>query len=106
MSAVGSGPHSTAPGGGDADGNGVFQGIIDSLFILNFGFVPGSPIPPCMKAVDVDDDGTFSGLIDGLYTLNFAFIPGSPAPPPPGAVECGPDPTADNLTCDVLPPCP
>ena len=75
---------------GDANSDGNFNGLVDGLFILNFQFILGSPIPPCMEAADADNDGGFNGLLDGLYVLNFQFIPGSPPIPPPFP-ECGPD---------------
>ena len=86
---------------GDADGNGVFNGLVDGLFILAFAFIPGSAVPLCMDAVDADDDGIFNGLLEGLYVLNFAFVPGNPPPPPPGVDACGIDPTADDLNCQI-----
>ena len=90
---------------GDANGDGRVSGLIDGLFLLNFGFVPGSPQPPCMSAADADDSGSFSGLVDGLFILNYWFVPGSSPPPPPGPTDCGPDPTNDSLECES-PSCP
>ena len=76
---------------GDADGNSVFNGLADSLFVLEFQF-QGGPPPPCP---DADDSGVLNGLVDGLYILGFQFQ-GGPPPPPPIA---GPDPTPDGLLC-------
>ena len=78
---------------------------MDGLFILNFGFVPGSATPPCLAAADADGSNSFNALVDGLFVLNFAFVPGSPPPPPPGVDACGEDPTADLLGC-LSYPCP
>ncbi len=90
---------------GDADGSGSFGALVDGLFIFNFGFVPGSAIPPCMKSADADGDGGFTAIIDGIYCLNFGFVPGNPPPPPPFPA-CGDDP-ASPLSCDMPlgPPC-
>ena len=90
---------------GDANGDGTLTGLVDGVFILNFQFVPGSAVPPCMDAADVDDNGAFSGLVDGLLVLNYQFVPGTPPPPDPGPTACGPDPTDDPLDC-LDPPCP
>ena len=67
---------------GDADTDGVFNGLIDALFILRLGFLPG-PLPTCFDASDANDDGVFNALLDSIYLLNFQFRPGSPAPPAP-----------------------
>lgn len=85
---------------GDADGDGMFVGLIDTLFILAFQF-QGGPPPPCAEAADADGDDVIIGLIDGLYLLAFQFA-GGPPPPPPGPVNCGED---DNylLGCDDPP---
>ena len=91
---------------GDGDANGIFNGLTDGLFVLNFQFVPGTPAPPCMDAADADDSGQFNGLADGLLILSFQFVPGSPAPPPPGPAACGVDPTDDALDCAVYDACP
>ena len=104
LEAVGSGPGQFRRGDTNADGS--FSGLIDGLFLLNFGFVPGSPAPPCMDAADVDDGGSVNALVDGLFVLNFGFIPGSPPPPPPGPTDCGIDPTMDTVDCVDYPGCP
>ena len=89
---------------GDADGNGVFNGLTDGIYILGHQFLGGPP-PPCMESADADGDGDFNGLSDGLYVLAHAFQGG----PPPGAPypDCGadPDPTT-SLGCDDQPGCP
>lgn len=107
---VGVGVNTTAPasGGpppapadfirGDVDGDGVLIGLADSLYVLFFQFVSGSPPPPCMEAADVDGNGTFSGLLEGLYLLTQVFAMGPPPPPP--YPRCGPDPDpATSLGC-------
>ena len=74
------------------------------LFILAVGFVPGSPLPPCLVAADVDGNQTFSPLVDALFGLNAAFLPGSPLPPPPFS-ECGDDPNGiEVLGCSAPDP--
>lgn len=82
---------------GDADGNGVFNGLSDALFSLAFQF-QGGPAPVCLEAADSDDDGVFNGLSDSLFTLTHQFQGG----PPPGAPypACGQDPDIPgNLGC-------
>ncbi len=90
---------------GDSDGNGMFQGLIDSLFALNFGFVPGSPAPPCLTTADADGNDSFNPLVDGLFMLNFGFVPGAPPIPPPFP-NCGGDASASPVGCDMSPLCP
>ena len=50
---------------GDADGDGIFNGLNDALNILTFQFAGGSP-PPCMEAAEADGNGSFNGLNDSL----------------------------------------
>ena len=89
---------------GDCDGDGGFNGLLDGLRALNFQFVPGTSMPPCMEACDADGDGLFNGLLDGLRILNHQFIPGTAPPPAPG-LECGVDPDpASSLGCDTHDP--
>ncbi len=85
---------------GDVDGNGAVVGLIDALFLLSFGFVSGSPAPPCMDGADVDADGTVVSLIDGIALLSFAFVSGSPAPTAPFP-DCGAAPPMPVLSCDM-----
>lgn len=82
---------------GDADGDTVVNGLVDSLFILQFQF-QGGVAPPCLEAADTNGDGTFSGLQDALYLLSHQFQ-GS-APPPAPYPDCGGDPDpAATLDC-------
>ena len=82
---------------GDADGNGVFDGLLDALTILRFQFIAGDA-PRCLEAADVDGNGVFNGLFDAIYGLNHHFA-GGPAPPHPYP-RCGLDlsPTT-SLSC-------
>ncbi len=89
---------------GDCDGNSVANPLLDAIFLLNFGFIFGSPEPPCLDACDVDDDGNFSALVDGIYTLTFGFLDGPPPPLP--YPSCGFDPTPDAVECDDFTGCP
>ena len=84
---------------GDANGDGIVFGLLDSLFLLNYLFVIGSPEPTCFDGADVDDNGVVT-ILDPLYLLNFAFN-GGDAPPAPVPGECGTDPdgTADGIDC-------
>ena len=81
---------------GDVDNDGIFNALVDTLFLLNFGFSGGAP-PPCDDAADANDDGIINALVDSLYILNHGFSGGPPPPAPyPSA---GTDPTPDPLTC-------
>ena len=85
---------------GDADGNGVVNGLVDALFVLAFQFQMG-PTPPCLEAADVDGNGNFNGLTDALYLLGSLF--GCCQPPPPYPF-CGPDPDpGSSLGCKSHP---
>lgn len=89
---------------GDADGNGLFNGLADGLYALDYQF-QGGPVPPCLEAADADGDGVFNGLADGLHILNHQFNGG----PPPAAPypSCGPDPEpTTTITCLVPTACP
>ncbi|MCI0652725.1 MAG: right-handed parallel beta-helix repeat-containing protein [Planctomycetes bacterium] len=87
---------------GDADGSGLFNALLDAIFILNYGFNGGDP-PPCQDAADSDNDGVLNYLLDAIYVLNYQYASG-PAPPAPGPVDCGPEPFEDPA--DTLPECP
>ena len=89
---------------GDVDGSGTVSGVVDALFLLNFGFSDGVE-PPCLLAADADSSGNVTALVDGLYILNFFFTAGPP-PGPPFPV-CGEDPTfPPPLSCSAAPLCP
>ena len=49
---------------GDADGNGIFNTLVDMLFLLNAGFIPGTSQPTCLAAADVDGNRTLNFLVD------------------------------------------
>ena len=83
---------------GDTNGDGTFNPLVDAVFLLGWGFVPGSLEPPCHDAADANDDGALDPLVDTLYILGAGFVPGSPPVPPPHP-ECSFDPTDDTLTC-------
>ncbi len=88
---------------GDVDGDGIYTVFVDGLYLLLWGFVAGSPAPPCLDAADADDDGMVSPFLDALVLFNFSFINGpAPAAPFPG---CGVDGTADSVDCAIA-PCP
>ena len=70
----------------------------DALFLLAFGFVAGSPSPPCLATADVDGNLVVSPFADALYLLNFLFVVGSPPPPPPFP-DCRFEPTP--IPCEV-----
>ena len=88
---------------GDFNGDGNVNFLVDALFGLNAGFVPGSPQPPCATAADANGDRSLNFLVDSLYMLNAGFVPGSPLPPLPYP-GCGLDQNGlDELGCDTLP---
>ncbi len=88
---------------GDVNGNGQFQALIDSLHLLNFFFIPGSPGIPCEDAADADGNGTLNGLVDSLLILSVGFIPGTPPLPPPFP-RCGPGLLLLGCETPALPP--
>jgi hypothetical protein len=92
----------------DADASSVID-LSDGIFILNYLFLGGAPLP-CADAGDVNDDGRVD-LSDGIAVLGWLFL-GSSTPPPPSpsaqsyaASDCRVDPTPDNLTCENFAPC-
>ena len=84
---------------GDANSDGLVSGLVDSLTLLEFGFLGGES-PVCADAADVNDDGELSALTDALVLLSYSFMGGSP-PPAPGVERCGIDLTTDSLDCAV-----
>ncbi len=82
---------------GDVDGDGLFAGIADALYIFTYGFLDG-PSPPCLEAADADGSSSLNALADGLTILNHAFAGGTPPPAP--FPNCGDDPDPDgSLGC-------
>jgi hypothetical protein len=70
----------------------------DTLYILKWIYIPGTPDPTCMDAADANDDGVVE-MSDAIYLLNWLYMPGSPSPPPPYP-DCGIDLTQDDLDCE------
>ena len=90
---------------GDADGDGIFHGLLDALYLFFAGFVPGSPLPECADAADADDNGSLHLLVDAIYMLNFYFLGTVDLPPP--YPTCGIDPTfPDSIGCEIYSACP
>lgn len=84
---------------GDASGDGAFNPLVDSLFILNHGFL-GGPAPICLEAADADGDGVYNALVEALFALMHGFTGGPPLPAP--FPNCGPDPDPENtLGCQA-----
>ena len=88
---------------GDADGNGVFNGLVDALFTISFRF-QGGPIGPCFEAMDANGDGVFNGLVDGLFILAHQFQGGPPPPAP--YPSCGSDPEPEASIGCIESTCP
>jgi PKD repeat protein len=89
---------------GDANGDSGIS-MADAVYLLRHLYVPGTPTPQCMDAVDSDDDGAIA-MSDGIYLLRYLYVPGNPAPPAPCCVypgDCGTDPTPDELYCGSHP---
>ena len=63
---------------GDANFDGVFQGIIELTFLVDYIFRFGPP-PPYEPAADVDGNGEFQGILELTYLVDFIFRSG-PAP--------------------------
>ena len=63
---------------GDANFDGVFQGIIELTFLVDYIFRFGPP-PPYEPAADVDGNGEFQGILELTYMVDFVFRSG-PAP--------------------------
>ncbi|MFQ5653554.1 MAG: hypothetical protein ACE5GW_02340 [Planctomycetota bacterium] len=78
---------------GDANDDGGVD-LADVISSLSWLFIPGTPEPACMDALDGNDDGLVN-ISDPVYVATFLFISGSPPPPP--YPDPGPDPTADPL---------
>lgn len=88
---------------GDVDSSGDFNALVDTLYLLAFGFQAG-PAPLCLESGDVDGDGALNTLVDALFSLAHGFQGGvPPAPPYP---DCGIDPSPPGLGCDESPGCP
>ncbi|MCA8960075.1 MAG: hypothetical protein KDC38_06160, partial [Planctomycetes bacterium] len=88
---------------GDCNVDGAVD-VSDSVFLLNFLFVPGSDAPVCNDACDSNDDGV-RDISDPVYLLAYLFLPGSPAPPGPFPM-CGGDGSVDGLDCPIYSACP
>ena len=88
---------------GDCNGNGQVFALLDTIYLLEFGFTGGPP-PPCEDAADTDDNGVLFPLLDSLFLLEWAFLQVEPMPAP-GTETCGPDPTDDMVTCETEPDC-
>ncbi|MEM7165061.1 MAG: putative Ig domain-containing protein [Planctomycetota bacterium] len=80
---------------GDVNADGS-QNLQDAVVLLNYLFVPGATVPPCLDACDMNDDGALN-LIDPINQL-FALFQSGPPPASPYP-NCGTDPTPDMLGC-------
>lgn len=70
---------------GDCDGDSTVNGIVDTVFMLNFLF-GGDEQWPCFAACDINDDLGFD-VSDAVFLLLSEFGGGAPPPPP---TTCGP----------------
>ena len=86
----------------DVTGDGVFNALLEALFLLNAGFAGGDQ-PPCVAAADADGNRAVNPLTDSLFILNWGFFPGSTMPPAPFP-DCGVDSNGvDILGCETPP---
>ena len=56
---------------GDANGNGVFSGIIELTFIINYLY-KGGQAPSCLEQADANGDGIVN-VRDITYIINFLY---------------------------------
>jgi hypothetical protein len=85
---------------GDANVDGQLN-IADAIFVLGYLF-GNAETPSCEDAADCNDDGELN-IADAIAALGHLF--GGTGPLPDPFTVCGPDPTADDLGCEVFPPC-
>jgi len=74
---------------GDADGNDIVE-ISDAVYLINYIFVPGAPVPDPMKTGDPDCNEVVE-ISDAVFLINYIFVPGAPAPCDPdgdGVPDC------------------
>ncbi len=63
---------------GDANSDEIVN-VSDAVAIINYVFIPGSPVPDPLDAADANCDDTVN-VSDAVYLINYIFISGSPAP--------------------------
>lgn len=86
---------------GDVDGDGILD-LSDAVWTLEYLYLPGTPVPPCVSAVDFDGGGNLD-LADAVSLLSFLFL-GGIEPPPPYPL-CGPSEGPPASVCDQPPGC-
>jgi len=60
---------------GDVNNDGVFQGIIELNYLVNYIF-RGGPVPPDLRPADLDGTAGFQALLELNYLVNFIFRSG------------------------------
>jgi hypothetical protein len=63
---------------GDANSDSIIN-VSDAVYIINYVFVPGAPVPDPLCAADANGD-TIINVSDAVYLINYVFVPGAPAP--------------------------
>lgn len=63
---------------GDVNDDGIFEGIIELTYLVDYIFRSG-PAPPMIYTADFDGDGEFEGILELTYLVDFIFRSG-PAP--------------------------
>ena len=86
---------------GDVDGDGVLD-LGDAVWMLEYLYLPGTPVPPCISAVDFDGGGELD-LADPVSMLSYLFL-GGPEPSPPFPL-CGPSDGSPASVCEEPPGC-
>jgi hypothetical protein len=84
---------------GLCNGTGTSPQITSAVFFLNYLFVGGGQVPPCLKACDANGDGQ-GNLTDAVYVLSYLFSGG---PPPTLWVDSDGDTIVDP-TCTLAAP--
>ena len=79
----------------DLSRNGILDAVPDALHLLRYAFLPGSPPPLCLEAVDTNDNGIFQNVADAIFLLNCAFVAGTPCMAAPYP-DCGVDPNPES----------
>ncbi|MGE3424733.1 MAG: dockerin type I repeat-containing protein [Dehalococcoidia bacterium] len=81
---------------GDCNSDGQGVNVADAIFLLNFLFNAGLPLP-CARACDANSDEAVN-LADVIWVLNYLFSGG--APPNAPFPICGVPVTPSTLFCD------
>ncbi|MGH8015562.1 MAG: hypothetical protein ACREBV_05180, partial [Candidatus Zixiibacteriota bacterium] len=62
---------------GDVDNNGIFQGILELTYLVDYAF-RGGPVPANLMAADLDGIAGFQGILELTYMVDYVFRSGPP----------------------------